>query len=346
MVKFRQIARRQALSPADFVRQHLVANLPVVVTDAMQGWPAFSRWSLQHLSEHFGDRTVVVHGHTFMDVGDPWKLSDYIDFVLRSADIPDEEAFGKAQVPYLRRFPREIFELSTEEWSRPYFLPDMYYLQPAVKDAHPQRGTPWPDFGVYVSPKGACTALHVDAWRNDNVLCQFSGTKRCFLIPPQYERHLEDVGCAKPQDIWEGDPSYPGADEVFETELRGGETLVIPAGWVHEVYTTSPSISLTFNYTHFATAERFLQDGISHIGDALRTMPRNLAIAFSQGLLMQADAQLRFIETELAQAPEEKLAEYGLAGVSRQELCESIALPLGNARRLVVEWLADSPHSA
>ena len=331
--------RREALSPATFVREHLVANAPVVVTDGMQGWPAFSKWTFQHFRERFGERLVAVHGHTCMDVGDPWKLSDYIDFVLRSADIPDDEAFGKAQVPYLRRFPREIFHLSTEDWSRPYFLPDMYYLQPLVKDAYPERGEPWPDFGVYVSPKGACTALHMDAWRNDNVLCQFRGTKRCFLIPPQYETHLKDVGCAKPQNISAGDPSYPGADEVFETELRRGETLVIPAGWVHEVYTTSPSISLTFNYTHFATAGRFLRHGISHLEAGLRAMPPAYAVAFSKGLLQRADVQLRFIETELAQAPETKLAEYGLAEMSRQELCESVAVPIRNAKQLVAEWL-------
>ena len=64
-----QIPRRENLSYEDFVRDHLLANRPVIVTDAIREWRALSRWSPEFFKAEFGAVEMQLRGER-MSVGE------------------------------------------------------------------------------------------------------------------------------------------------------------------------------------------------------------------------------------------------------------------------------------
>jgi hypothetical protein len=102
----------------------------------------------------------------------------------------------------------------------------------------------------WVGPGGTATPLHRD-WL-DNFLTQVVGTKRLALVAPGHAPALS------PRTIHAGldscnwvDPFDP-ADPIAATceprfvTLDAGEMLFLPAGWFHDVRSTSFSFSVNF----------------------------------------------------------------------------------------------------
>src|SRR5262245_7750038 len=55
VMKTVQIDRKQNLTPEDFIRDHLQGvGQPVIITDAIQSWPAFAKWTFDYFKESYG----------------------------------------------------------------------------------------------------------------------------------------------------------------------------------------------------------------------------------------------------------------------------------------------------
>ncbi len=252
------IERRANLSRWDFVREYLVPNRPVIVTDALATWPAATRWTPEFLRARFGGLTVALQGHWVAEAART-SLAAFIDS-LADYETADAAALGDRIVPYLRStiyagddFTGAAFRALAGDWTRPYFLPPGGYVRPlAPLGADPTRRR-HPHFGIFISPRGAITRLHVDGDETDAVLCQLRGKKRCYLIAPHERPLLPDEATRRPRHPGAPDfaPTFGGAHPLEDT-LVPGETLLIPRSWAHEVYTESASISLTYNFLHVA----------------------------------------------------------------------------------------------
>jgi hypothetical protein len=91
------------------------------------------------------------------------------------------------------------------------------------------------------------------------VLCQVYGRKRGFMFAPRQpgpwpEWYPPRPGLAPRTPasvaVLRGErPSYAPL-EAREFVLEPGEVLFIPKFWVHEVFTVSASISVTYNFMH------------------------------------------------------------------------------------------------
>ena len=57
-----RIDRRRGLSHRDFVREYLRPQRPVILTDAIDHWPALGHWTPQYFRTAFGQRPVTVDG--------------------------------------------------------------------------------------------------------------------------------------------------------------------------------------------------------------------------------------------------------------------------------------------
>jgi len=71
------VERKANLTHRDFVRDHLNALRPVIIPNAMQHWPALSRWTPEFFQTRYG--SVVLH----ID-GKRHTVRDFIDLILHS----------------------------------------------------------------------------------------------------------------------------------------------------------------------------------------------------------------------------------------------------------------------
>jgi hypothetical protein len=244
------------LSPDEFLRRHLVPRRPFVLRGGVASWPALTRWTPARFRELFGELEVELQGHDFGILAVK-RLREFID------ELDALEARG-GELPYLRwsdargGVTERMFEVLRDDWSRPAFLPERRYVQPLEwRHSAPNRRR-YPASGIYLSPRGAITKLHVDRGRSNAILAQVHGSKHCLLISPEQRPGLDlRRWSAHPLGSAAQRAALAGLD-VLEATLMPGDVLFIPNQWVHEVHTTATSISLTYNFVHALEAHHWL----------------------------------------------------------------------------------------
>ncbi len=256
--KIDHLSRRQFR--CDYLRQ----NRPVVVTDALESWSGMTIWDVGFFRSRIGREMVHPQGYNFDRLSsDQIPFTDFLDtFVAYDTLTADAPQFLEA-VPYVRAQcwtpsqQKVLHGILEDGWANPYFLPKSLYLFPFdVLSCEPNRRK-YPLFGCYFSPRGAETGLHMDPWNSSAILCQVSGTKRGFLLPPDTKEQWRDNNLASAEkvtarkiEVLQGQtPNYEGLP-MWQFELKPGEALYIPMGWAHEVFTACSSISLTYNFIH------------------------------------------------------------------------------------------------
>lgn len=236
------IEKRGGLSAAEFQRDYMKANRPVVLTDALRDWPALGKWTPQFFADHFPDREFTMGEKT-------WRLADHIAAVLASEP--------SAPAPYLRN--EVLREKFPELWSDIH--PESAYFQPNWMERtfgnqffndlfH--RGCA---IELYIGGNGrGFPILHWDGYHTHAFLMQFYGRKEFYVYGPEQTQFLyprEDVPnlshCADIKNVdLEKYPLFAQAKpSVFV--LEPGETLFIPSGWWHTTMMLTPSISLSCN---------------------------------------------------------------------------------------------------
>lgn len=258
-----QMDRLSHVSRAEFERDFMRANRPVIVTDALEAWRIEELWTPAYLRRSFGEDRVQVY-NSYFDLKSVRKLGAFLD-----------ERFDRAEVqrnpPYVRWYTKlrnvdffwadAAFEKMRPNWSTPYFLPLTDYVlpfapAPAIADATVDL---FPAKGLFISERGARTGLHKDPWGSDAVLCQLYGRKEWVMYAPDQARYLESD--EKVVDLQNPDsalfPEYPLARPAYEFSLEPGEVVYVPHGWYHTAYSTTDSISLTWNFVHGSGARAF-----------------------------------------------------------------------------------------
>jgi hypothetical protein len=260
-----QLPRTPMLSEDEFIKMHLIANTPLIVTEAIQDWNLF--WHPDEWNKHFGQELVQVYDDLF-NLMDVIPLASFLDKFMKSPEKDQNLVYR----PYVRWYTKmknidfvwadEVFAKIADNWSLPEFLPRKDYLFPNSHDrcVDPARDL-FPAKGLFISGVGACTRLHQDPWSSDAVLCQLFGRKRVILFSPSQEYlFIGDKAVAdlsKLNEILSSNISQisPAYDDI----LQPGEVLFIPSGWYHHVISLTESISLTWNFVHRSTWNRFFR---------------------------------------------------------------------------------------
>ncbi len=215
---------------------YLAHNVPALFPGWCAHWPAVGGWTPATLVERLGDVTVKACVGRMQDSRPDrrWKahtreltLAEYAARVLRSEG-------------------NDLYMLANH---RNLAGP----LSPLLGDLRPD-----PDLVVverlagnvsfWFGPRGTVTPTHHDS---TNILfCQIFGTKRFWLCPPDTvelsayrDGFYAPVPLSDPASFAEHGPL--AGIPVYEVELQPGDTLFLPAGWWHEVRSTSVSISLS-----------------------------------------------------------------------------------------------------
>ena len=264
-VPLERISRTNAV---EFAREYLTGTgRPVVVTDAMDCWPAKTLWSFDYLAERAGDhRVLAMDDLARPSVIQALSLREYASyctqpFFSRLAEIENEKPFYISHP--LIKHPELLDEIS-----QPDFI-NNYYLQLSgemLSWYHEVFG--W----IYIGPAKTVTALHVDHYMTHTWSAQVVGRKRFLLFSPEDLASIPDpaVRAHLMSDVFNCQPPAPNPlrnPVAYEAVVEPGEMVVFPAGWGHHVVALEPSISVSYN---FVTESNF----IPHVMMISRKLPQ------------------------------------------------------------------------
>lgn len=236
-----EVPRVEHLSRREFEERFLFPQRPVIVSGAMEGWPAREQWTNDYLKEKVGAHTVrpsQAHSGVHLydpkkrlnDESPPMKLAEYIDLLAGGA-ISDGQLYV-TQLPIKTALP--------ELW------PDVRFPPFVDKDKYGA-------VSLWFGPGNNLTPLHYDA--ANNVLTQIRGRKQVILCPPReiarvypfpftyVGNHISQVNVASP-DLTQF-PAWAQADRAL-IELNPGDMLFIPTYWWHAAWGIDQNMSISY----------------------------------------------------------------------------------------------------
>lgn len=236
------IEKRAGLTPREFYRDYEQANRPVVLTDALAGWPALGKWTPEFFAAQYGAREF--------EIGDKqWRFDEFLAAVLAS-DPANPAPYFRNQV-LAELFPELLPDIDPNS---AYFQPN--WMQRSFRNRYFNdlfhRGCA---IELYIGGNGrGFPVLHWDGYHTHAFLMQIYGRKEFYVYGPEqtpflYPKadcpNISDCADIKRVDL-EKYPLFAQAKPVVFV-LEPGETLFIPSGWWHTTQMLSPSISLSCN---------------------------------------------------------------------------------------------------
>ena len=232
-----KVPRMPKLSRQAFLDNYYALNRPVVMTGAMDDWPAMTCWTAEELKRRFGDRVVSVQANRDYDANYE-QNSDKLRSEMRFGEFVDiTETIGETNNYYITANNSETnTEALKDLWQD--IIPFAEYL----RDDPANRGFFW--FG----PKGTVTPLHHDL--TNNFMAQVRGRKLVRLIAPYELPNLyNNRHCYSAVNLDKIDydqfPLFRNVT-VIDVEIGPGDLLFLPVGWWHHVRGLDTSITMTF----------------------------------------------------------------------------------------------------
>ncbi|OBI76397.1 cupin-like domain-containing protein [Mycobacterium sp. E740] len=246
-----EVPRLERPSRDELEERFIIPQRPVVISGAMEDWPALEQWTNEYLKEKIGGRPLspskVTDAGTHipdakkgtMAAASEMTFAEYID-LLASGVISDGELYA-VQLPI--------------ETALPELWPDVRF--PAFVDEDKFAAV-----NLWFGPGNNFTSLHYDY--ADNFLTQVRGKKQVMLCPPReitrvypypfgyVGNNLSQVNVASP-DLTQF-PDWADADRAV-VELGPGDMLYIPLVWWHAVWGIGENMSINYwwqsNYANF-----------------------------------------------------------------------------------------------
>jgi Cupin-like domain len=240
-----EVPRVERPSRREFEERFLLPQRPVIISGAMEGWPARERWTNDYLKEKVGARTVRLYKQNAHADGPrrvmydpkkglsdmpPVRFAEYID-LLAGAEVSDGPLYAGG-LPIRTALP--------ELW------PDVRF--PPFVDEDKYRHT-----NFWFGPGNNFTPPHYDA--ANNFLAQIRGRKQVILCPPReiarlypfpfsyVNNHFSQVNILSP-DLTRF-PGWADADRAL-VELGPGDMLFIPVYWWHAVWGIDQNMSINY----------------------------------------------------------------------------------------------------
>jgi hypothetical protein len=226
--------REANITPDDFSTDFRLPSRPVIITDAMDSWPARTLWDRDYLRIACGADfvTVMTERSGAYRRNRPRFQADlpFADMVDIAFGPPSDDIYMVANSKFFGRpaGQRLLQDIPTPEYIDPGPFRDDKYM--------------------WLGPADTVMPLHFDTC--DLLLCQVFGTKRFWMFAPDQTEFLyhghEVFSDVDPEaaDL-EQFPLFAQA-RCDEFELHAGEMLFIPKGHWHHVRSLAPSATVSF----------------------------------------------------------------------------------------------------
>ncbi|XP_035916277.1 bifunctional peptidase and (3S)-lysyl hydroxylase Jmjd7 isoform X1 [Anopheles stephensi] len=264
-------------SALEFVRDSVAKNLPLIMREAINDWPAVEKWNSKYFRETLVDKevTVAITPNGYADGLALHEEEEYFVLPLEQSmcmgdflDALDQK--HPDAIPYIQRQNSNLTEDFQELWMD---------VNESSLDFASEAFNKKPDaINFWMGDERAITSMHKDPY--ENIYCVISGYKDFILIPPidlhnVPRRHypmgiymqenddkiviepiLDEIG--KPRLIeWVSvDPLAPDLERfpcyadatTYEIRLNAGDLLYLPSLWYHHVRQSHKCIAVNFWY--------------------------------------------------------------------------------------------------
>ena len=248
-----KVPRHPGLTAEQFLSDYVNRLLPVVVPNAVSGWPALTRWTPEWFAENYGSMPIGMG----------------VDATIRDVVALIDDMTAERQL-YARNIALNGFrpDLSADISPSPPHLAVENWLQSRfLKIVAPGR------FGgeVFIGPAEArFPYLH---WDSSHVHANFfmiHGVKEIVLFAPDQAPFLYPVTTdtrldqhSMVSDVYEPDlEQFPKFSAAQGTILRfePGDHLFVPGGWWHAIRSLTPSISIVHKMADASNWEQIADD--------------------------------------------------------------------------------------
>jgi hypothetical protein len=278
------VPRVKHLSSAD-VKEAIRNSTPMIATGMLESWKASTSWSFAFFKERYGSDVVTLSDGRFRPLAQ-LPLATCIDVIL-SLDLGDIYKHGGA-TPYIQDWvvldlhPELYGDIEVPEWFDNWERPLKKTFTPRAR---------YHDIVTLAGPAGATTFIHRDRRGTHAWLAQIVGRKKWTMFPPDqlplvHNRNFEP-GASPFVNISDPDPdSFPRFREATPVEfiLQPGELLFVPSGWLHQVTSLDPTISVSGNFVNGSNISVFVADAFREFLDTLKQRRRRLSPALTTSL--------------------------------------------------------------
>jgi hypothetical protein len=234
-----------------YVREYVDPLKPVIITGALEHWPARSKWTLDFFHD-YGNLILEIDGR-------------HLSMAQLIAEV--RSSTPQAPAPYLRNY--EVKH-----------LPEA--LQADIAPMPSCTGPNWLEhplitsrasltfIELYIGGEGAkFPVLHYDGLHTHAFLMQIQGVKEYIGFAPDQTPYMYSrSGPGQPNiseinDIENWDTNrfaLFGKAKGIRFTLHPGETLFVPSGWWHTARILSPSITISINGANAANWSDFRKD--------------------------------------------------------------------------------------
>lgn len=232
-MKLNEIKRVKKISKSDFISQYVKNQIPVVIEELTEDWPAYQKWKLSYMKEIAGNVTVplyddrhVNHEDGFNEAHMKMKMSEYINL------------------------------LESKPTNYRIFLFNLMKQVPALRNDFL-----WPDIGLklvkqlpmlFFGGENSKVFMHFDIDYSNILHFHFHGEKQCMIFAPDQSKFMYKIPHAliSREDIDFDNPDYekwPALKNVegYITNLKHGEVLYMPEGYWHYMKYLSPGFSMS-----------------------------------------------------------------------------------------------------
>jgi len=248
--------RCSGLPAAEFEREYSKPGKPVVVTGAIEHWPAM-KWTPQYFARQWGDKVFKIDGKEC-------KLSDHIENVLASTE--DQPAAYLKNVNVKSDFPELVS----------YIKPGLVYSMPNRLETKllPQRILKRGEgryTQLFIGGTGrSFPRLHWDAPPFHTWSALLCGKKEWILFAPDDSENLyvsdESVDVSLVPNVYDVDlKKFPKLSNTkpYKVIQQPGEVVFVPAGWWHTAKNLEPSITIAWDQLCNTSWSAFTKDFIN-----------------------------------------------------------------------------------
>lgn len=232
-LNLQQVERVKRISKPDFLDGFVKPQVPVVIENLVDEWPAVKNWNFDYFKNKFGKKVVPLYDDRPVDYKDGFnephakmQMGDYIDLLLAQ---PTRYRI------FLYNVLKEVPELQN----------DFDFPKIGLKLL---KSLPMLFFGG----EGSHTFMHYDIDLANILHFHFQGTKKCILFPYQEKKYLYKVpySLITHESIDFSNPDFerwPALKKAkgYEATLEHGQVLYMPEGFWHFMRYLTPGFSMS-----------------------------------------------------------------------------------------------------